>query len=286
MNFHKSLKLVCILAVFLASCSAGKTSENPPVENTPVSTEAAQTQAAGAPTATSVPGEPTIEPLDDNLFSFIPMGVSIKFDFPQDYDLPAISSFVAKSLQATGLGEPLYPEHARILFRESLGDTVSATDPGIRVFRASEVNEADPKAFESLDAVLKGQLDQHSDFPRFAGAANLVDAQVVLFPFQNGNGYRYLFVKKFDASSLSSTSMTYLYQGLTLDGQYMVTLIANIDAPFLEDLATGQPFTTNDEIIAYKNLVNNRLNTADPNQFNPPLSMLDRLVSSITIISK
>ncbi|MFN8413594.1 MAG: hypothetical protein U0Z26_14510 [Anaerolineales bacterium] len=285
MNIKKSIKLACVLAIFLASCG-GKPAENPAVENTPASSQEAQTQAAGGPAVAVAPGTPTVEPVDDNLFSFGAMGFSLRFDFPQGYSQSAISTIVAKSLEAAGPGEPIYPEHARILFAEKASDSVSTTAPGIRIFKASEVNEADPKAFESLNAVLNGQLDQRTDFPHFAGAGSLIDAQVTTLPFKSGNGYRYLLLKKFDASSLSDTSMTYLYQGLTTDGKYIVTMIAQVDAPFLADLATGQPFASNEEALTYKNLVNDRLNTASPDQFSPSLTLVDKVIASIIITNK
>jgi hypothetical protein len=134
--------------------------------------------------------------------------------------------------------------------------------------------------------VLAGQIDQRTDFPRLAGAGRVIDAQAAPLSFQNGAGYRFLIFKKFDASGLNDTSMTYMYQGLTNDGQYIVSFLSSVNAPFLADLATGQIFTSSEETTNYIKLVNERLNAADPTQFDPPLTALDELCASIVVIQK
>jgi hypothetical protein len=83
--------------------------------------------------------------------------------------------------------------------------------------------------------VLIGQSDHRIDFPRLPGAGSIIDSQIRLQAFQNGDGYRYLILKSFDASSLRNTQLTFLYQGLTLDQKFFVSVVAQVNAPFLQE---------------------------------------------------
>lgn len=255
--------------LILANCTLGTTPQAI-ATNAPVVTE-----------ATAGPEQPSPE----IVFSFEPLGFSVGFNYPAGYAQGTVNQLMP-AYQPNAPYEIAYPQHASIVFSAYNGDTADITSTGIRVFLTSEVNAVTPTDVEKLNAVLAGQLDQRTDFPHLAGAGRLVDAQATLLPFQNGNGYRFLILSKFDASAMSNTSMTYLYQGLSADGQYMVSFLTSVDAPFIADLATGQAFNSDEETTAYKNQLNDRLNTANLNQFNPPLTMLDALVSSILIIKK
>jgi len=257
-----------ITLFLLTSCNLGV--PNPPITVPPA-----------APTTI-----PTPELSAENIVSFDGMHISVGFNYPTGFEQGSINELVAKVDEPSAPFEPAYPQHARILFATTSSEYVYATDKGIRVFRVDEINAVDARIMESLNLVLAGQLEQRREFPRMAGADRMIDAQAVLLPFQNGSGYRFLVFKKFDASSLSDTSMTYLYQGLTQDGQYIVSFITTVDAPFLADLITNQAFSTSEETANYKTLVNDRLNAADPNQFNPPLTTLDALSASIVVIQK
>ncbi len=271
MNFSNSVKLYLLSTFLLTSCNLG-------AANTPtIIPEAAPTQAE----ATSAPVADA-----ENMYSFDAMNIAVGFNYPEGYPQGTIVELAPQSEEASAPYEPLYPQHARIVFIASADTVISAETTGIRVFRTDEINAVVPEVISSLNAVLAGQLEQRTDFPRLPGAGRLIDAQAVLLPFQNGNGYRFLSFSKFDASALGGTSMTYLYQGLTEDGQYIVSFITRVDAPFLADLATGQAFATAEEASAYKTLVNDRLNSADASQFNPPLTTLDELAASIIVNQK
>ncbi len=269
MKLRIAVIALSIPILFITSCNLG-TTPAPVITNVPASAEFIATPQSTSP---------------ENLFPFEALGISVGFNYPAGYTQGAVDQ-LAPVYQPNAPYEIAYPRHASIVFTAYDGDPANITSTGIRVFLASEVNAVAPTDVEKLNAVLAGQLDQRTDFPRLAGAGRLVDAQAVLLPFQNGNGYRFLVLSKFDASALSDTTMTYLYQGISQDGQYLVSFITSVDAPFIADLATGQAFNSDSEATAYIDQLNERLNTADPNQFNPPLTTLDALVSSITILNK
>lgn len=263
------IAIISLSILFLTGCNLG----TPPAAvttNIPTATEAAVT---------------TPQPASENIFAFDPFGISVGFNYPAGFTQGVIDQFMPVYVPNAPY-DIAYPQHASIVFTGYSGDTATISSTGIRIFLTSEVNAIAPDDVSKLNAVLAGQLDQRTDFPHLAGAGRLIDAQAVLLPFQSGNGYRFLALSKFDASALSGTSMTYLYQGLSQDGQYMVSFVTSVDAPFISDLATGQAFNSEDEATTYKSQLNDRLNTADPNQFNPPLTTLDALVSSIVIIKK
>lgn len=267
-------RFVLVTLFLLTSCNLGIT--NPPVNNPPaVPVIIDETTSMSEPT--SVP-----ELTAENIFSFDGMNISVGFNYPDGFEQGSINELVPKADEPSAPYEPAYPQHARILFTTA----GNPTQNGIRIFRTDEMNAVDSTVVESLKAVLAGQLDQRTDFPRLAGAGRMIDAQAVALPFQNGNGFRFLILTKFDASSLGGTSMTYMYQGLTKDGQYIVTFMTSVDAPFLADLVTNQAFTSNEEATSYTKQVNDRLNAADPSQFNPPLTALDELSASIIVIQK
>ncbi len=257
---------ILITFLLVTSCNSG-------ISNPSAPTEQIQSPVTALPEITA-----------ENMFSFDEMNIAAGFNFPNGFSQGTITvtEVVAKSDEPAAPYEPAYPQHARIL----LTNSINATERGIRIFRADEINAVDPRIFDSLKAVLAGQIDQRSDFPRLAGAGRLIDAQAAPLSFQNGNGFRFLILKKFDASGLNDTSMTYMYQGLTKDGQYIVSFLSSVNAPFLADLATGQIFTSDEETTNYIKLVNERLNAADPTQFDPPLTALDELCASIVVIQK
>ena len=270
MKLRNTVVFASLSTLFLAGCNMAVPPPTAGTTNIPAATEAAVT--APQPTA-------------EHIFNFDPFGISVGFNYPAGYTQGVTDQFMPVYVPNAPY-EIAYPQHASIVFTGYNGDTANISSTGIRIFLTSEVNAIAPDDVTKLNAVLAGQLDQRADFPHLAGAGSLIDAQATLLPFQSGNGYRFLILRKFDASALSGTSMTYLYQGLSQDGQYMISFITNVDAPFISDLATGQAFNSDDEATSYKNQLNDRLNTADPNQFNPPLTTLDALVSSIVIIQK
>ena len=74
-----------------------------------------------------------------------------------------------------------------------------------------------------------------------------------------------------------------LVRGLTTDDKYLVTVILRTDAPFVKDLVSQQPITSQDQASAHFSDVNQRLNAAQPGDFSPSLDTLDTLVQSLSV---
>lgn len=275
--------VTCAVGVFTAAACAPAASPSQDIDSLVqqgLQTAQAQmtTEAEGAPASQS-------QPAGTNTFSFGDFGISISFTFPEGFPQGALAEVLPR-LAIQDPVDPEYPEHARIILTGYAGEGRSNIAPGIRVFRVDEVNTMDPVVVARLQAVLAGTSDDRFDFPRLPFAGRTVDAQLRNLDFGSGAGYRFLVQGSFDASTLRGTRLYYLYQGLTTDGKYLVTVLMQPDAPFIEDLATGEPITSNEAGDAYLITLNERINAAQPADFAPSLEILDGLVRSLRILEQ
>lgn len=262
--------LIIFIFTFLLGCSL-----NPQPTSTP-------TQPPVESTVEIVKPTPSPENEAENLIPFDEMGITIGFNYPENFNQGTSTKFI-QIYEPQAPFELPYPQHARILFTGYAGEREDILAAGIRVFHVDDINALEAGVIENLFAVLLGQFDHYTDFPKLAGAASVIDGQLATGVFQNGNGYRFLNSKSFDASSLISSQTNYLYQGITDDEKYFVSVVFVVDAPFLADLV-NLPLTTNEEFESYFQTVQERIKNANPNDFQPSLMMLDSLVSSIIII--
>lgn len=281
--YFRVRKIILLLPIWLiAGCAVRPTPMVRPVETVKAAPSATQAPAETQPAETETVPQSGVEA--QNVIRFDEMGISIGFDYPEGFSQSITTGTLGVYEPQAPFDLP-YPQNARILFTGYPGGSEEFTANGIRVFRAEEINALETGALESLYAVLDGQTDHHSDFPRMAGAGSLIDAQLIELKFQNGNGYRYLFTKSFSADPLADTSLIYMYQGVTDDEKYFVSFLMTVDAPFLAEFI-GQPLTTPEEFEAYYQTVNSRVESATGDQFTPPLTVLDELLSSIVILEE
>lgn len=272
---------VVLLALIVTACGAESFPTIQPT-SAPV-IESPLVQPSATPTlAVTETAAPVLEA--ENLSTFDEMGIAVGFDYPDGFT-QGINTAVIGVYEPQAPFDLSYPQHAQILFTGYTSDTLPMMLSGIRVFRVDEINALEAGVIESLDAVREEQADHLSDFPRFAGAGTLIDAQLAPLSFQNGEGYRYLFTKAFDAAPVSSTALTYMFQGVTSDEKYFVSFIMTVQAPFLAEYI-NQPLATVEEFEAYYQIVNERVNTSNPDAFEPALTALDELVASIVVNQK
>lgn len=287
----KKITFVAVICLFLFSaCAPVQPAQpaGPGVETIVASTFQALT--AVAPAATSepvipVPTEATIPSVQtNNEFAFSSFGVQVRFFYPPELK----EGLATETVAAHSLGTPWetdYPEHVVVYFSAYSDPSYrSSNSDGIRVFRVEDLNAYDPELIPAVQAYLNGATDEHRDFPQLPFPGRGVDAQVKTLSFQNGTGYRFLSTGSFIAAAPRSTSLFYLYVGLTSDGKYLVSVVTNVNAPFIADLATGALFTTQEEATANTTAINDRLNAASPEDFSPSLAILDALVQSIIVL--
>lgn len=231
------------------------------------------------PTETAVPSVQT-----NSEFSFSSFGVQLRFFYPSELK----EGLAAETVAAHSLGAPWetdYPEHVVVYFSAySDPSSRSSNSHGIRIFRVEDLNAYDLELIPDIQAYLSGATDEHRDFPQLPFPGRGVDAQVKTLSFQNGTGYRFLSTGSFLATAPRSTSLIYLFVGLAADGKYLVSVVSNVNAPFIADLATGALFTTQEEATANTTAINDRLNAASPEDFSPSLAILDALVQSIIVL--
>lgn len=259
----------------LVACTSAAPTESPASTTTP------------EVTATNLPAEtepvPQSQPEAENLIAFDELGISVGFNYPDGFDQGASTS-VQPVYTNVGPTELPYPQHARILFTAYTNGSEDHIASGIRVFRVDEINALEAGVAENLFAVLEGQADHHTDFPRFSGAGALIDAQLAEVAFQNGRGYRYLFTTSFMAEMVNGTGTTLMYQGITADEKYFVSFLVPVNAPFLSEFIGVPLATTSEEFDAYYQKVNERINNAAPDEFTPSLNAIDEIISSIVIV--
>lgn len=270
-----------VLLFFLVSCTSNETTAIPPIENTPIVTNTISSPTQVTPEITPLP---TIAISVENVFTFDEMNLAVGFDTPLGFE-EGLSTSVITLTEANAPFELPYPQHARILFTAYTNGREDILADGIRIFRVEDVDALEAGILGELEAVLTGQSDHRIDFPRLPGAGSIIDAQIRLQAFQNGDGYRYLILKSFDASSLSNTQLTFLYQGLTLDQKFFVSVVAQINAPFLQEYV-NQTLTTSEEFENYFQTINQQVENADANLFEPSLNILDEMIASIVVIEK
>ncbi|MBL8090505.1 MAG: hypothetical protein KF758_17580 [Anaerolineales bacterium] len=270
-----------VLLLFLVSCTSNETTAIPPIENIPTVTNTISSPTEVTPKATPFP---TIAISVENVFTFDEMNLAVGFDTPLGFE-EGLSTSVITLTEANAPFELPYPQHARILFTAYTNGREDILADGIRIFRVEDVDALEAGILGELEAVLTGQSDHRIDFPRLPGAGSIIDSQIRLQAFQNGDGYRYLILKSFDASSLSNTQLTFLYQGLTLDQKFFVSVVAQVNAPFLQEYV-NQTLTTPEEFENYFQTINEQVENADANSFEPSLNILDEMIASIVIIEK
>lgn len=277
---NRLLTLVVILSAVVAACSSASTEESTNVPT--VEASAAQPTAEIQPTETSPASQSQIEA--ENVFTFDEMGIVVGFNFPDGIESSINTAYIGNYEPQAPFELP-YPAHARILFTAYSGGMEDPLADGLRIFRADEINALEAGVIESLDAVLEEQIDHHTDFPKLAGAGNIIDAQITPLAFKNGNGYRYLLTKSFSADPLSDTTITYLYQGISSDEKYFLSFIIDVNAPFLAEYL-GQTLTTSEDFETYYQNVNANVESAAGDQFTPSLIALDELISSVIVLEK
>lgn len=277
---NKAVVLFSLL-FFSVSCASNETTAISPIENTPTATNTASPPTQVLPKATPFP---TIAISVQHVYTFDEMNLSIGFNTPSGFQ----TGFDTNTITLTESNAPFilpYPQHARILFTAYAHDREDILADGIRIFRAENVDALEAGILGELEAVLAGQSDHRIDFPRLPGAGSIIDTQIRLQAFQNGDGYRYLILKSFDASSLRDTQLTFLYQGLTIDQKFFVSVVAQVNAPFLQEYV-NQPLTTPEEFENYFQTINQQVDNADASSFEPSLNIFDELISSMVIIEK
>ena len=173
--------------------------------------------------------------------------------------------------------------------------------PAIFVYPVDEyiqMNQDVAGVVDKLKTILNspGQpLPESLPFLPAFNAAQVFHSNEQNLTFQNGMGIRFLTQYAQAPYPVNNSDLFYTFQGLTSDGAYYVSTIMPVNAAFLPSNgdpdtplpADGVPFDWNnfENTPAHFDLVKQKLNSTDPNAFNPSLTNLDTMIQSIIVSS-
>lgn len=113
-------------------------------------------------------------------------------------------------------------------------------------------------------------------------------ARIAYMDFQNGTGVRYVTEYTWENWPATNESLQYVYQGLTSDGKYAVSVYLPIRHPYLPDHPATETSQAEREAFlnqypAYLSGITQTFNTAEPASFTPDIASLDALVQSLWV---
>ncbi len=184
------------------------------------------------------------------------------------------------------------PEHVLITFD---GETLDENDPRQRqigIYPVEGLRAIDPTIGKSIDE-LKRILDRKSatvrgDIPFWPvqAAQQVFHSNMEYVKFANGDGIRFVTRYAQDVSPITNADLFYAFQGLTSDGQYLVSARYPLSAEGLPESFDSSPAATSyDEFSKnfekYLKDTTAQLDKLKPEQFKPDLSKLDSMLTSL-----
>jgi hypothetical protein len=163
----------------------------------------------------------------------------------------------------------------------------------INVYPLAEFLALRPQAsarVDALKALIAGGVPGEDALPTLDlfNAMEMFHGQYKVVPFSNGSGIRFISEYAQYCAPINNEDMFLIYQGLTSDGQYLISAILHISNPILP--ATAMPFpggmdqgTFCDQYESYKADITAQLNAQPEASFLPSITLLDALIGSITI---
>jgi hypothetical protein len=166
--------------------------------------------------------------------------------------------------------------------------------PRILLFGAAEFaafTDFNPATIAALQAL----KDQPNSLPADTPHSSFFRVRTQAINFQDGYGLRRLGQVNDGVAPINNEHFFYYFEGLTDDGQYYVSAILPISAPFLvADDNPASPFPPGSiffdwqgpgtlDISSYFESVAQQLNVAAPETFFPDLNKLDALIQSIVV---
>jgi hypothetical protein len=162
----------------------------------------------------------------------------------------------------------------------------------IAVFKSTDYAAYDDSLKTTIDALAAGQ-DSFQPLPKSLAGNFYASARQVTF--KNGHGIRYLTQAMSGYAPVNNGDLIYFFQGISKDGQYFISAIFPINAPFLvpdgRNSSTlpegGIAFPANPDapgaFSQYLDEISQKLNGTDAAGFTPSLAQLDVLIGSLEI---
>lgn len=244
------------------------------------------------PTVTPTP-EVISTPIDDNrlYITYADIQFSLSTDLATDVTVQTVEAVEpAEDVPFFGV-HPAYTEFTLNNFavdRQGVAATIS-------VYPLAEFEtmlpDVIPDAAEALNNWIEvcPEIPDPQNLPHLApvNASQVFAANLFCLDFASGDGLRYLTAFRQDVAPFTNQDLLYIYQGISADGQFYVSITAPVTTETLPDMP--EDTTIDDDFVenynTYLNETIDDLTVLDSTEFTPDLSLLDNLVASFTITS-
>ncbi len=218
-------------------------------------------------------------------------GISFSFDSSIGVNVNA-ATIPAQDMGEDYMPGETYPTHFEFTFNTyAVGDHFHT--PKILVYPVDEYLAISPYVSDAIDGLQNalathpmGGLHDPLPFLPMWPAAQIFNARVEYFDFQNGSGLRYLTMYGQALYPVDNQNLFYTYQGLTDDGRYYISAVLPV-------IHMGLPNDGSSEVDDWEEFSNNFdtyisdtiawLEAQDPNTFFPSLNVLDEMMASFEI---
>lgn len=301
MKFRSILIILITLLLVTQACSfaVAPAEENPALPETEDITSPETEQVP--PTETEVlppseddtPAEPTpTEPFACSPEMTTATAFTVEFCYPGAYSSGYSPVRIPESPPSDET--PLWGVHPEMIEISLSGfpDNNRYQDPTVFIYPVADFIALDPSLqtlVDDLKALLSSQDPNPESIPfvpRF-NAAQMMQANVAYFNFQNGRGVRFITQYGQAFMPISNDSTFYAFIGLTDDDAYLISATLPITHPlFAEDSMTEpaegwEAFSEN--FIVYVGLLETELTTQPGDSFFPLLASLDEMMASFLI---
>lgn len=185
----------------------------------------------------------------------------------------------------------VHPAYTEFQFTDYAAPRQGVT-PSISIYSLADyetlVPDYIPQAAQALQAWISGCPNTPANaLPHLApvNAPQVFAANLLCLDFENGQGLRYLTAFRQDVSPFTQQDLLYIYQGISDDRQFYISVIAPVKTDILPETVAASEI--NDAFVAnytaYINETIDSLTELDSSAFTPDLSLLDDMVASIRI---
>lgn len=273
---------IVVLAMLMFACNISTPTTPPVVTQPPVTVPVALTETAVIPT---VPPALQTNTTCNQLALYL--------------DPTLASSYTCETIPENSAGMEITPQYTKLSLQGYLLADKFFT-PSISVFPVQRFSELLPDfipgRIKDLQALIEGgpapvftsAFKSSLPFLPIFNAAQVFFAMYQNVSFVSGGGIRYITLFAQYSAPVNNHDLFYTYQGLSSDGQNWVSAILPINNPVLPADAKNPPNgQTWDQFSAnfgpYITDMTTQLNALAPDSYTPTFSLLDTLVSSITI---
>lgn len=164
-------------------------------------------------------------------------------------------------------------------------------EPVISVYPVEEFRQLHAPAREAIDELAALLSDKSADperipFLPLVNASQVFRANVEYLDFENGSGVRWLTLLAQYPAPINNHELFYTFQGLTADGQHLVSVVMPVNHPSLpasaDELSQSEMEAIWEDPDYYVEMADS-LTAAANYSYTPDLSALDSLVGSIRI---